>query len=202
MYQALGRGLVSWQYIETALYLIALALMGADPTSCSLAFFQIKAAEAKLTLVDRLILHKLTQRTRTEFWRPISDEIRDAIDFRNALAHFESFTLSDDELAKCSPKTAFRSVLSPNHLDHHAKRSGSVKILSIETMEQNAHELRVIAFRLMYFLVDHIPHSETLSASLEPNLRQWFDSFHKSYRPPGFEPPQQPSHSKANSQKE
>lgn len=189
MYQALGRGLVSWQYIETSLYLIALALMETDPVSCSLAFFQIKAAEAKLTLVDRLILHKLDQRTRCEFWRPISDEIRRAIDFRNALAHFESFTLTDEELAKTSPKTAFRSALSPNHFDHHAKRAGSVKIISVELMEQNAHALRVVGFRLMYFLVDHIPQSEMLSASLEPHLQQWLGLFRKSYRPPGFEPP-------------
>ena len=55
MYEALGGGLARWQFIETGLYLTALMLMGTDQTTCSLAFFQIKAAENKLAFVDRLI---------------------------------------------------------------------------------------------------------------------------------------------------
>ncbi|VTZ26573.1 hypothetical protein MPC4_540003 [Methylocella tundrae] len=201
MYQALGGGLVRWQFIETGLYLIALPLMGTDPKTCSLTFFQIKAAENKLAFVDRLIFHKLDQRTRKKAWAPILEEIRKAIEFRNSLAHFEMFILTDSELEKASPKTAFRAVLSPHHLDHRAKRGGTTKILSVETMEHNANELRKLSYRLMYFVVDHIPQTETLTASLEPNLRQWLDSFRKRPRPQGFEPPLRSSRPKDAPQK-
>jgi hypothetical protein len=189
MYEALAGGLARWQFIETGLYLTALTLMGTDQTTCSLAFFQIKAAENKLAFVDRLIFHKLDQRTRIKIWKPISDEIRAAIDFRNSLAHFEMFNLTVEEFAKIKPKTASRAVLSTHHLDHHAKRGGSVKALSVEMINHNTNQLRVLTYRLIYFVVDHLPQTEQLLASLQPHLRQWLDSFRKMPRPPGFEPP-------------
>ena len=197
MYEALGGGLARWQFIETGLYLTALMLMGTDQTTCSLAFFQIKAAENKLAFVDRLIFHKLDQRTRIKIWKPISDEIRAAIDFRNSLAHFEMFNLTDEEFAKIKPKTAFRAVLSPNHLDHHAKRGGSVKALSVEVMNYNTNQLRVLTYRLIYFVVDYLPLTEQLIASLQPNLRQWLDSFRQMARPPGFPRPRRSSREKS-----
>jgi hypothetical protein len=61
LYKALGEGLVSWQYIETALYLIALALTGMEQKTCSLMFFHIKSAENKLSLIERLIFTNIKQ---------------------------------------------------------------------------------------------------------------------------------------------
>ena len=197
LYSALGKGLAQWQYIETGLYLIAFHLMDTDHESCSLAFFQIKNAENKLTFIDRLVYHKIPQWTRLNVWKPISAEISNAIDFRNALAHFEIFFLTDDEFKKIQPPTKFRCVLSPHHLDHHAKRGGVVKALAIEVIEHNADELRLIAYRLVYFVLDHAPQTEKLATSLPPRLRQWLNSFRNAARPPGFERPQPPSHPRA-----
>ena len=104
MFMGLGLGLVRWQYIESGLFLIAAGLIETNSKSTSLAFFEIKNASNKLEFVDRLIYHKLSQWTRTRAWKPIADEITAAIDFRNALAHFEVFKLTDEEFAKNSTK--------------------------------------------------------------------------------------------------
>lgn len=167
LYHALCEGLVRWQYIETALYLIALALTGMDQKTCSLMFFHVKSAENKLALTERLIFDNINQHERAKYWKPISGSIADAIKFRNSLAHFETFVLTDEEFSKIRPKTKFRYVLSVHHLDYYAAKSGSVKALAVESINHNSNELRILTYRLIYFLVDHIPQLDRLTASLE-----------------------------------
>jgi hypothetical protein len=196
LYKALGEGLVRWQYIETAFYLIALALTGMEQKTCSLMFFHIKSAENKLSLIDRLIFTNIKQAERTKHWTPISKSIAGAIKFRNSLAHFEYFILTDENFKAIRPKTKFRYALSSHHLDYYAGRSGTVKVLSVESTIHNSNELRQLTYQLIYFLVDHIPHLERLTASLEPRLLHWLDQFRKNPRPPGFEPPRKSSRPK------
>jgi len=193
LHKALGKGLTQWQHVESGLFLLALPLMGTDLKTCFLAFLQIKSAENKLAFVDRLIFHKLEQKVRSAFWNPIRKEIREAIDFRNSLAHFESFYLTDDEFKNINPPTNYRVAISHHHLDEHSRKGGIYKLLTVEIVNQNAEQLRLTNYRIMYFIVDHVPHTELLIKSLPPRLQQFLDSFRKKTRLPGFEPPPQSS---------
>jgi hypothetical protein len=195
LYQSLGHALVQWQYIETALFLIAFPLMGTDPVACSLAFFHIKSAENKLSFVDKLIFHKLPQKTRTKYWSPILTDLSKTIEFRNALAHFETSIFKEKEIKKLKkPISKYMWILTRHHLDFHANRSGSMKGLTIENIEGNTNKMKMVAFMLIYFSIDHVPLTEPLLKSLPPKLQQWLDSFRKMPRPPGFEPPRKSSH--------
>ena len=161
-------------------------------------FFHIKSAENKLSLVERLISN-IKEAERIKHWTPISRNIAGSIKFRNSLAHFEVFILTDENLKAIRPKTKFRYALSSHHLDYYAGRSGTVKVLSVESISHNSNELCTLTYQLIYFLVDHIPHLERLTASLEPRLLNWLDQFRKNPRPPGFEPPRKSSRPKQTS---
>lgn len=142
LYQALGLALTRWQHIETAMYLGAFFLMKTDHKACATAFFHIKSAESKFSLVEKLIGQAISQHERQIYWKPLSKEISDIIDFRNALAHFEVFFLTDYELKKINPQTKYRYALAPHHLDPSHSRGGSVKLLSVEQMRTNADEMK------------------------------------------------------------
>jgi hypothetical protein len=196
IYQALGQALARWQYIESGLFLVAFGLMGTDQKICSLTFFQIKSAENKLSFVERLSFHKLSQHTRTKFWKPIADDIGKAIKFRNAMAHFEVSFLNNEGFDKIKPKSKHRYIISSHHLDEHEKRSGSTKALTVESLDDISEYFRIISYKLVYFVVDHLPNVLQQEASLEPRFQHWLAQFHKTERPQGFEPPQQSSHPK------
>jgi hypothetical protein len=164
--------------------------MGTDPVACSLAFFQIKSAENKLSFVDKLVFHKLPQRVRTKYWLPISADLTKLIDFRNALAHFETAVINEQGIKKLKPPLSkYMWIMTSHHLDFHANRSGSMKGLTIENIEENACKMKISTFMLMYFSVDHVQLTEPLLKSLPPKLQQWWDSFRRMPRPQGFEPP-------------
>ena len=195
-YQALGLALTRWQHAETALYLIAFALMGTDHKSCALAFFYIKSAESRLAFVDRLLTTHMPQCLIKSHWFPITKDIRNVIDIRNALAHFETVVLSDEGMNKITPKTNYRYMLANHHLDFYQWRNNSGKGLTVEKIREHSDDAKLVTYKVLYFLIDHIPWPEQQAASLEPELLNWFDSFRAGQRPPGCEPPQKPSHQK------
>jgi hypothetical protein len=182
--KALGRGLLRWQYVETGLYLIAMSLMATDHGTASRIFFHIRSAKNKLELVDRLVTHKVDQATRTKLWKELASDIRAAIDFRNCLAHFEPFMLTPEGFAKI--KTKYRVAISYHNLDEHANSAGSTKTFTVEDIEHNTDEMRFLAYKIIYFLIDHIPQLEQLLERLPQDLRQCLDSFRKMKRPPEF----------------
>jgi hypothetical protein len=198
LYQALGLALTRWQHIETALYLATFLLMKTDHNACSVAFFHIKSGENKLSFVDKLMSQSLKQHDRLTYWTPLKNELSDIIYFRNALAHFEVFFLTDDEFKKIAPPTQFRYALAPHHLDPSHGRGGNVKALSVETIRANADEMRKATYHLLYFLIDFIPFLDDQLTSLEPRLMTLLEGFRKNPRPPGFQHwRKEPPHSKA-----
>jgi hypothetical protein len=194
LYQAIGRSLARWQYIETGLFLIAFTILNTTAKNCSLTFFGIKSAENKLALADRLTFHHMNQRAHNVYWRPISKSISDYIPFRNSMAHFEVSFLKEEGIGKVTPHTKFRHILTPHHLDEHAARGGTIKSFSVEAIDKNADTIREISYSLVYFLIDHFPNLERQQASIPPHLAQWLDQFRKDPRPPGFEPPPKSSY--------
>ncbi|MDR3424127.1 MAG: hypothetical protein P4M13_03485 [Alphaproteobacteria bacterium] len=196
LYQALGLALTRWQHAETALYLIAFALMGTDHQSCAMAFFYIKSAENKLAFVDRLLTVRLSQFVIQRYWKPIVKDTRTVIDVRNALAHYETVILNDEGMKKLKPKTNYRYILANHHLDFYQWRNDTGNALSVEKIIEHSDNTKLVTYKMLYFLIDHVPWPEQQAASLEPRLLQWFDSFRRGSRPPGFEPPQKSSHQK------
>lgn len=195
MHRAIGEGMMRWQYIESGLFVIAHGLMRTEYKISSLAFFQIKSGENKLAFVDRLIFETLKQHPRVKFWKPIYQEVKEALDFRNDLAHFEIFCLDEKHKAAMEPPTKYPVAISSNHLDEHKRRHGGmIKALSVELIKHNSEALRRTAYALIYFAIDHVPDSERSEESFPHNLRQYLGSFRKRSRPPGFEQPQKNSH--------
>jgi hypothetical protein len=190
--KAIGVGLLRWQYVETALYLVALCFMETDHQTGSRIFFYIKSADTKLALADRLVSLKLEQQTRKKFWEPIVKDIKEAINSRNWLAHFERFQLDEKDMKKL--ETSYRVAASYHHLDEHARRNDLVRVLTVEHIEHNAEETRFLTYKIIYFLLDHAPQLDMLLARLPPDTLQWLDSFRKTDRPPEFQPPRKSSH--------
>lgn len=186
LYASLGHALTQWQHVETAMYFIAHCLMGTEHRISSTVFFQIRSAEAKLALLDRLVIAKLPTKmwAKGGKWKMITTEVRGAIDFRNCLAHFELTEIPDGSLA--TPPTKYKVVLSPHHLDAHTSRSGEVDALTIETIEHNSKSLRKTGFLLMYFLIDHVPDLERGLSLLPPAHKQLLDSLRQRPRPKGL----------------
>jgi hypothetical protein len=151
--------------------------MDTDHETGSRIFFYIKSAESKLSLTDRLAFHKLDQRTRTKLWNPIVSDTREAIEFRNYLAHFQIFYLDQNDTAKMKKATSYHVAISYYHLDEHARRSGNVKCLSVEDIEHNADELRFLTYKMIYFLIDRVPQLERFAERLPQDFSNGWTRF-------------------------
>lgn len=185
LYNGLGQALARWQYIETGMFLIAHVLMATSYKASSIAFFHIRSAESKLQLIDKLACAILDQTTLKREWKPLRKDIDDAIDFRNALAHFEVSWIDPARVQG----TAFPIALSAHHLDHHAVRGGAVKALFIENLWQAAREYLDLAKRIMRFSANHLPDFERHIALLPPHLQQALETIRNESSPAGPLPP-------------
>jgi hypothetical protein len=147
--------------------------MGTSHKISSLAFFHQTSLQNRLTLIDKLCLHTLKQRAYGRHWPDLRKEIKDAIDIRNGLAHFELSGFLVDRLPDPKP-TKFPIALSPNKLDVAAYHSGSGKGLYLEQIEEAAAEFTKLADQIGAFIGAHVPHwqrhVESLPRSLQQNL--------------------------------
>jgi hypothetical protein len=89
LYQAMGRAMGRWQYVETGMFILAHAIMGTDYKYSSAAFYLLKDADMKLQLLSRLCEAHFEDAVLKTEWNPLRKEIKSAIGFRNGLAHFE-----------------------------------------------------------------------------------------------------------------
>jgi hypothetical protein len=117
---------------------------------------------------------------------------KESIDSRNWLAHFERFQIDEKDMKVL--ETSYCVVASYHHLDEHARRNDSIRVLTVENIEHNAEELRFLTHKVIYFLIDHAPKLEQLLERLPPDTLQWLDSFRKTMRPPEFPLPHKSSH--------
>lgn len=124
LYAELGKALTGWQHVETAMYFNAHCFMGTEHRISSTVFFQIRSAENKLALLDRLVIAKTPVKVWAEGsrWKSIVKEVRKAIDFRNCLAHFELTEITDGSLADPPTKIQSRPIASPLGRAHQSKR--------------------------------------------------------------------------------
>ena len=95
LHRALGRGLVTWQYIEGTLYLAALAASGVSHAECAKKFYGFTGAGGRLKFTNHLLEAKLDPVAYERSWRPIYEELKTFVSYRNSLAHFEVYHVSD-----------------------------------------------------------------------------------------------------------
>lgn len=184
-FEALGRALARWQYIETAMYVLAHALMRTTSEISSIAFFHIRSAEQKLALLEKLCRHGVPQAAYQTRWIPLRKSMANPIEVRNSMAHFEP-TWVDDEYAKSTSE--LNMVIYTHHLDIHANRDGG-KGLNVEALRQAEREFRAMAGTMIKFAADCVPDWPQQAASLPQRLQPFLQEIPKTATTPRPAPP-------------
>jgi hypothetical protein len=189
LYRALGRGLVQWQSIETALYLAAFGAMGVSHAECSTAFFKKTGAGGRLQFADGALKKALPRGAYDMRWVPLHADTKSFVKFRNSLAHFEVYHVTDYGRAAATPPTRYNVMISESHMNLAQRSSERVDGLSIELIVHNSSSLRELAYQLYYFVVDHFPLEAFIGKDLLP-LTEWqLTGFYKNPRPSEFPRP-------------
>jgi hypothetical protein len=189
LYRALGRGMVQWQSIEPALYLAAFGAMGVSHAECSRKFFKKNGAGGRLELTDGALKKALRPDAYEKTWVPLWADTKLAVKYRNSLAHFEVYHITDYTRAAASPQTKYNVVISESHINFSERSNDLVTSLSIEMIDQNNTSLREIAYQLMYFIVDHFPLDAFIGKGLLPLTELRLTGFYGNPRPSEFPRP-------------
>jgi hypothetical protein len=110
------------------------------------------------------------------------------VSYRNSLAHFEVYHVSDHAGLAAEPPTKYNVLLSENHMNA-PKRTARVNALSIEQIELNSESTREEAYKLIYFIVDHFPLAAFIGKGLLPITERQLEGFYSGPRLPEFPPP-------------
>jgi hypothetical protein len=190
LYRALGRGLVACQYVEGTLYLAAFAACGLGHVECAKQFYgRFAGAGGRLNFTDRALKAKLDSTPYERSWRPIYDELQTFVRYRNSLAHFEVYHITDESRLASEPPTKYNVILSESHMNAEKRTSERVASLSIEQIELNNESVREEAYKIIYFVVDHFPLDAFLDKGLLPITEVQLKGFYWGPRLPEFPPP-------------
>jgi hypothetical protein len=183
LYRALGRGLVQWQSIETALYLAAFGAMGVSHEECSREFFRQPGAGARLNLTDKALKKSLCPDAYERSWSTLYTDTKSFVKFRNSLAHFEIYLLNDSGSATATPPTRYNVMIAESHMNLAQRSNERVDGLSIELIDHNSSSLRELAYQLCYFVVDHFPLDAFIGKGLLPLTELQLTGFYGNPRP-------------------
>ena len=183
LYRALGRGMVQWQPIEPALYLAAFGAMGVSHAECSKEFFRQLGAGGRLKFTDGVLSKALRRDAYEKTWVPLYDDTKRAVKYRNSLAHFEVYYITDHTRAATTPPTKYNVVISESHMNFSERSHDRVTSLSIEMIDQNNSSVRELAYLLMYFVVDHFPLKAFIGKGLLPLTELQLTGFYGNPRP-------------------
>jgi hypothetical protein len=189
LYRALGRGLVRWQSIEPALYLAAFGAMGVSHAECSEKFFKKSGAGGRLKLTDEVLSKALRRDDYQKTWVPLHVNTKIAVEYRNSLAHFEVYHITDHAAAAMAPPTKYSVAISESHMNFLKRSHDRVPSLSIEMIDQNNTSLRELAYQLTYFVVDHFPLEAFIGKGLLTLTERQLTGFYGNPRPSEFPRP-------------
>jgi hypothetical protein len=130
LYRALGRGLVQWQAIETALYLAAFGAMGVSHAECSREFFKKTGAGGRLKFADGALKKALRTDAYEKSWSPLHANTKSFVKYRNYIAHFEVYRIIDHGTAAATP-TRYNVMISASHMNLAQRSHERVTGLSI-----------------------------------------------------------------------
>jgi len=186
LYRAVSKGKACWQYVETGLYLSAFGAMGMNHARCSASFFKNSGAGSRLAFTDRHVRAALTNPISDRDWEPVRKSVWDFVQFRNMLAHFEVFHLTDVDRAQANPPTVYNVILSSNHMYAAERDHERITALSIEAIDANSERLRELAYEVFYFVIDHFPAQAFIGKGLPPFAVRHLELFRVSPRPSEF----------------
>jgi hypothetical protein len=189
LYRALGRGLVEWQAIETALYLAAFGAMGVSHAECSREFFKKTGAGGRLKFTDGALKQALRTDAYEKSWSTLYNDTQSFVKFRNSLAHFEVYHITDYGRATAVPPTRYNVMISESHMNFVQRSHDRVIGLSIETIDHNSSSLRELAYPLYYFVVDHFPLNAFIGKGLLPLTELQLTGLYGNPRPSEFPRP-------------
>lgn len=177
LHRALGHALARWQHVESAMYVVAHCLMETRHDIASAVFFHIESARSKLNLTNKLCKIGLAQDAYQRHWVPLKKQLGDAIEVRNALAHFDTAALDPKALTgEQAIETAYPVILSPNFIDDSAVAANGVKSLRVEDIQEAAAEFLQLARALLELAALQIPDWPQRSRSLPPELQHLLSS--------------------------
>ena len=176
--------MVQWQSIETTLYLAAFGASGMTHEECSKKYFKLFGAGARLNFVDQQLKAFLPSIAYNTTWLPLCEHTRLVVKYRNALAHFEVYHITDVDRIAAEPPTAYKVLISESHMNAGERNRDRATALSVETIEQNDGNMRELAYLLTYFLVDHFPLETFLGKGFLPVRERQLVGFYKDPRPP------------------
>jgi hypothetical protein len=190
LYRALGRGLVVSQYVEGTLYLAAFAAAGIGHDQCAKQFYgNFHGMGGRLNFTDRLLRTRLGTNAYNRSWRPIFEELKTFVEYRNSLAHFEVYHITNETGLASEPPTKYKVVLSENHMNAVSRKSEKIRSLTIELIESNNNSTREQTYKLVYFIVDHFPLDTFLGKGFLPITEFQLKGFYLGPRLPEFPPP-------------
>jgi hypothetical protein len=185
-YEAIGKATVRWQFVEAALFVVAHAILQTEYKKSSAVFFHIQSADAKFQLTDRLCRIHFDKGIISAEWDDFCKDLREAIKFRNAIAHWEANFISDLSLVEANEPAV---ALTRHHMDIRAVTD--TRGLTTSTLNEVAHEYQALASRLLRFVLRHFSIQELRATHLPQGLLQYLENIQDS--PPEPPPPPQPS---------
>jgi hypothetical protein len=190
LHKALGAAMTNWQYVETGLYVIAHCILATDQKLSAIAFFHIKSADVKLTLVDKLCTAAISPTILAEVWKPLRKTIQGHITTRNYLAHYEA---SWFDLSSAQGATQYPIMIAAHHLQPAPGEDAKVTVLFVEELREMAKAYTETTGDLLRFAVTHCPNWTQQSESLPPRLQQALQTFHRTGTAEEPAPPPEPS---------
>lgn len=173
MHRAIGKAITRWQYVETSLYIVTHCMLRTDAARSSAMFFHIESARSKVSVTDKLCRIGLKQDTYQRHWRPIKTDVGKAVDFRNALAHFDLTLLDPDAVVRGEfGATAHPIALVPNSHAPASLNGDDVKGLHLEQVQELSDLFHDLTVSLVEFVPHHIPDWRQLAASLPPETQR------------------------------
>lgn len=163
------------------MYVSTFALMGTTHKVASIVFFQIRSADNKLSLLDRLWTAAIGKEASRTEWRPVHRATAGAIKIRNALAHFELNLLPEGMLAKeLRGKTKYPIALTNHHMSQDADEQGRVKALFLEQLDEAAEEFATLAMRHLSLTLRAAPRAAQTVKRLPQEIQQVLESIRQN----------------------
>ena len=172
IYQAIGRAITEWPWVETSLFALAHCLMSTSYETSSTVFFHLKSAENKTALVDKLCRLHLPQQIYQSSWMAVRKNLSLPIENRNALAH-SSLAWTDSDDARSGK--VFPLHITSNFVDFSSSKKGGLDLADIHGM---AEDFVALSNLIMSFVFMHFPDYRERLAVLPANLLQDLETIH------------------------
>ncbi len=165
--EALGMTLSRWQHIETSMFVVFHLTLGVELKLSSAVFFHIKSGGSKLDLVDKLLRVQATEVVQIA-WKPIYKEISHWLEWRNAMAHFET---SFSKTRVVDGERSWEYIMTSHHLDLCSITESGQKGFNLPALIELAAEYVEGSRKIFKFCKTAFPDWKERSVGLPPTIQ-------------------------------